>query len=144
MTKKELLALWLAPTCSSFTMARRGKGIRLLANGRRKGGYPAPLRSNEHVRGLPGLSKRDLEKANCCHDGLDLFLKICFLLRWHVQVLTGNALADFSIEMIELGLETGTPVFLENPQRSFLWKYPGLVQLLHLGSQFRSARTGGT
>ena len=81
--------------CSSFSQARKDDG------------GPPPLRSPDHVTGLPGLSQRDQEKVSL-----------------------GNSLLALSLELIYLCHHHGVAWSIENTATSFIWDMPGSKQLL--------------
>ena len=68
------------------------------------------LRNRDFVFGLPDLP--DGKKA---------------------QVMLGNALCHFCCRVVQICLDTNTPVGLENPDRSFLFQVPRLQALLKKG-----------
>ena len=79
--------------CSSFSQARQDDG------------GPPPIRSEEHIRGLPGLSAADQAKVEL-----------------------GNALAEITLALIsKLTLQQLWSI--ENPAHSYLWKLPAMMDL---------------
>ena len=67
------LGVWMAPPCSTWSTSRRHDGT----------GAP-PLRSPDHVMGLPGLSSNDYTKVKEANDMVDRSFKIaanCILNR---------------------------------------------------------------
>ena len=91
-----------SPPCNSWSRARRGKP-RL-----GKGGFPVPIRSLINLLGLPGLSEAN---RRC--------------------VELGNRTADVAVQIIKCCIECRCPVSLEHPQTSWLWRLPGLLDLLN-------------
>ena len=67
---------------------------------------PPPLRSNDFIKGLPGLSGKNLEK---------------------VQV--SNVVTDFAWFCVQRLRNRGIPGTVENPLTSMLWKHPICLQL---------------
>jgi hypothetical protein len=49
------------------------------------------------------------------------------------KVKVGNDLAAWAVKVIRACLENRVPILLENPQSSFLWRLPDMVDLLQLG-----------
>ena len=92
----KIAGVWLGTPCTSWSRARRNDG---------RG--PPPLRSNEALWGLPGLSDQDQER-----------------------VREGNALARFSLRVFDICHRFGIPVGLENPATSRLWLVPQMQRLL--------------
>ena len=107
--------LWLGLTCSSWSRARRGK--RQAGTIGRRGGFPAPLRSNERPWGLPrsDLTASELKKLDHGND----------LVKWAMKILRQARLS-------------GTCVVLENPRTSRMWDLPELKELMTRsdGSEF--------
>ena len=64
------------------------------------------LRSNTDLWGLPGLSPIDQKKVD-----------------------DGNAMALFTVSIIQLCIEVKIPVAVENPLTSMLWLLPEVAQL---------------
>jgi len=81
--------------CNSFSRARDIPG------------GPGPLRSDEHVMGLPGLQGKNLTK-----------------------VLLGNKLAVFSAGLFLLCAQLGISCTIENPRTSRLWLMPGMLSCI--------------
>ena len=81
-----------APDCSSLSRAREitKPGVKL----------PPPLRSEFHVRGLPGLSTRDQSRVD-----------------------KGNVLSDFALQRAQAAVAGGRGVAIEQPGRSYLWMF---------------------
>ena len=67
---------------------------------------PCALRSNTDLWGLPGLSPIDQKKVD-----------------------DGNAMALFTVPIIQLCIEVKIPVAVENPLTSMLWLLPEVAQL---------------
>jgi hypothetical protein len=71
---------------------------------------PPPLRSAEHLLGLPGLSainKLKVEKANRIYANVSRIIRVC--IEFHVLIT------------------------IENPKNSWLWSFPDYLKLLDLG-----------
>lgn len=68
---------------------------------------PPPLRSDEHVMGLPGLSSANQQKVD-----------------------EGNLYMRFSVSVLLLALKLLIPFTLENPARSRMWITPSLRWLM--------------
>ena len=85
----------LGTPCNTFTRARDHPP------------GPPPLRSNEHVLGLPNLLPHDLAK-----------------------VRDGNLFMRFSVFILTLALALQLPFTMENPATSRLWLCPGVLRLL--------------
>ena len=79
----------LAPPCGTWSRARHGP----------VGTSWGPLRSSEHVHGLPSLSEKD-----------------------RLKVQEGNHLAQAAVKIIKACLRMNVPCGLENPSQSFLWQ----------------------
>ena len=76
---------------------------------RERGNGPGPLRSSSCPLGLPDLSALDKQK-----------------------VVTGNALALLSSQILTLCYKRGIPAGLENPALSRLWELPSFLRLAKL------------
>ena len=85
----------LGTPCNTFTRARD----------RQPG--PPPLRSNEYVMGLPGLSGANL-----------------------VKVSQGNLFVRFSVQILTLAAILKYPFTMENPANSRIWWVPAVVKIL--------------
>ena len=81
--------------CNSFTRARDNPP------------GPPPLRSNQHVLGLPNLSPKD-----------------------QIKVDIGNCLMKFAVLVLNISLLLHVPMTLENPRTSRLWLCPQIQKLL--------------
>ena len=84
--------------CNTWSRARRAPPWSKL---------PKPLRSHEHLFGLPTLSERDqisVNKANCMFFG--------------------------AIRCIQKCLHSNVPGYLENPANSWVWQTPQIAKLL--------------
>ena len=92
--------------CTSFTRARRGTP---------GSSMPGPVRSNEHINGLPNLSLKDLE-----------------------LVRVGNLLAHRSGAILRALFDRRKPISEENPRNSFLWIRRDRLQLVHDGASLVS------
>ena len=77
---------------------------------------PLPLRSDEHVLGLPNLAPRDKQK-----------------------VYEGNLFMRFSVSVLLLALKLVIPFIMENPVRSRIWLCPGLCKLRRMRHVFFEA-----
>lgn len=84
--------IWCGMPCTTFSRARKWDG---------KG--PGPLRTLEHLWGLPQLSSRDQKKLS-----------------------TGNRLFSFTLRLLTLCSEYRVPFVLENPKSSLAWNMPPL------------------
>ena len=71
--------------------------------------FPAPLRSEAHPAGLPGLSARD---------------------QHHVD--TANILYDFTAKMVDNCIQKNVAWSVENPRNSLMWWYPPIRALTQL------------
>ena len=88
-----IAAVWMGTPCSSWSRARdHGPG-------------PPPLRSDQHVLGLPGLSPK-------CQASVDV----------------GNALMKFTASIMDLCKSVKVPFGVENPHRSRLWLAPAMIK----------------
>lgn len=95
------------PPCGTFSRSRE---IPLPAWLKAQGVKdPKPLRSLEHVRGIPGL---DAEEAQ--------------------RVKAANALADLAADIGIFCAAKGIPFSIENPSRSWLWHMPKFQELLKM------------
>ena len=82
--------LWCGMPCATFSRARKWDG---------KG--PGPLRTWEHLWGIPYLSSHDQKKLN-----------------------TGNQLFSFTLRLLRLCNQFRVPFVLENPKSSLAWSMP--------------------
>ena len=80
--------------CSSFSQARKNDG------------GPPPLRNEEYITGLPGLSQFDQAKVEM-----------------------GNFLLDVTVELIKCCQQHGVKWSIENPGSSFLWDMPCMIEV---------------
>ena len=87
----------LGTPCGSWSRARRGPA----------GSAWAPIRSSEHIWGLPNLAQHDAQK-----------------------VKVGNRTLRQSCQAIASCVKLGIPVSIENPVNSLLWQAPPMAQLL--------------
>lgn len=87
--------VWLGMPCTTFSRARKHDGV-----------GPGPLRSPDHIWGLPGLRKHDRYK-----------------------LAEGNELFGFTMHIIRLCLAYRVPFILENPLSSMAWAMPPLIHL---------------
>ena len=96
--KINCIGVWFGMPCGTFTSARRydGKG-------------PKPIRSREHVLGLPTLCGRDKLRVDLANKLVDLMYDLC-LLCW----------------------KTGTSFYIDNPRSSLLWVMPTMKLLAFL------------
>lgn len=92
-----VLGVWFGTPCTSWSRARRGPI---------DSGW-GPLRSNNHILGLPNLKPNDQEKVN-----------------------VGNNTASCTADLIVHGLKHNVPMVLENPATSMLWLCPSLQRCL--------------
>lgn len=88
--------VWLGTPCTTWSRARRGGGS-----------GPPPIRTNEHIWGLPHLSDCDQNKIN-----------------------KGNLMLKFSAYIFRLCIRRKVAVALENPHSSMLWQTPQMKYLL--------------
>ncbi len=95
LRSRRIKAGHLGVPCNSFTRARDNPP------------GPPPLRSNEHVLGLPGLSQKD-----------------------QIKVDIGNCLMKFAVLVLHISLLLEVPMTLENPRTSRLWLCPQVQKLL--------------
>ena len=91
-----VLGIWLATPSTTWSLARHGP----------VGTSWGPLRSNQHLFGVPGLSPTDQAK-----------------------VRLGNSTFRFTFNTIKLAIRFKIPCFLENPAQSMMWKVPRLRKL---------------
>ena len=80
----------IAPPCATFSKART-----------------PPLRSAEHIWGLPSLEGPSQAKLE-----------------------EGNLLCLVAVEVLKICLTLGIPFTLENPAGSYIWAFPPLVEVL--------------
>ena len=102
---KLFVCIWLGLVCASWSRARR--------NTSGKPGFPAPLRSREHLWGLAGLSDRDRERVS-----------------------VGNRQARWAARLFARSAAAGVPMVVENPLSSLLWLTAPFKRLLRLHSSF--------
>ena len=98
MTSGKVSALWLGTPCQGLSRARRGPP---------GGKMPCALRGPLAVRGLPGLTGRDLEA-----------LKL------------SNFTADVAGRLQHLAYQLGIPGGEENPASSYLWQLPARLKMI--------------
>ena len=91
--------VFLGTQCSSWSRARRGP----------LGSSWGPVRSNDFILGIPGISVADT-----------------------LKVRIGNQQAKYTSQIIQTCIHNHIPCMLENPQTSMLWAYPALAQLCNL------------
>ena len=98
---QKILALWAGITCASWSRARRGPAD--------YSGMPPPLQDStkKGIWGLDGLRPRDVER-----------------------VKLGNRLALWLCKVIRHCVLHKSTIFVENPQRSRLWEFPAMKNLL--------------
>ena len=103
------LGVWLATPCGGLGRARRGKPWAARVEAGIFTGFPAAIRSDKHVWGLPDheLSPKD-----------------------RVALANSNAGVHVSLKIIEACRAAGVPVAMENPARSFLWIMPEVLSLM--------------
>ena len=94
--KHRVIMVWLGTPCTTWSRARRGGGS-----------GPPPIRTNEHIWGLPHLSDCDQNKIN-----------------------KGNLMLKFSAYIFRLCIRHKVAVALENPHSSMLWQTPQMKYLL--------------
>ena len=82
--------VWMGMPCTTFSRARRCDGL-----------GPGPLRSDEHLWGLPDLIPSDNRKLQ-----------------------NGNELFLFTLRILQLCVSYKIPFVLENPLTSFAWEIP--------------------
>ena len=82
--------------CTSFSKARR------LGDG-----GPGPIRSPDHLLGIPGIPAADLAK-----------------------VKLGTKLLDITLQWTQLALQAGSQITIENPASSMIWLMPDMVKLI--------------
>ena len=92
-----IMGVWLGTPCTSWSRARRGPANSNWCS----------LRSDHHIRGLPGLSEPNRER-----------------------VKVGNATAAVSARIVRLCLSLRVPCAVENPLTSRLWVSPYFARLL--------------
>lgn len=97
--------VWLATPCTSWSRARHGPSHSSWG----------PLRTNQHLFGIPGLSAKDLHKTK-----------------------VGNQTMFFTHKIIRLCISLSVPCFLENPVGSMIWLTPQLTRVCahHSSRQF--------
>lgn len=88
--------IWLGMPYTTFSQARKNDGL-----------GPGPLRSSQHVTGLPNLGWRNWQK-----------------------VQTGNALLRFTVRIMTMCAQHSVPFALENPRSSFAWDMPPLQNFI--------------
>lgn len=88
--------VWLGMPYTTFSRARRDDGI-----------GPLPLRSSEHIWGLPELNPCQLRKLR-----------------------DGNALFLFSMRILRLCTELRIPYVIENPETSMAWEVPAMQKFI--------------
>ena len=88
--------VWLATPCTTWSKARHGP----------VGSSWGPLRTNDHLWGIPGLNSHDKQK-----------------------IQMGNATMRFTCLVISLCIKFSIPCFLENPHSSLMWLVPRLVRV---------------
>eukprot|EP00438_Fugacium_kawagutii_P035340 Skav207489 [mRNA] locus=scaffold334:50621:51457:+ [translate_table: standard] len=91
-----ILFIWLGMPCTSFSRARKFDGL-----------GPPPIRTDEHLWGLPGLGEKD-----------------------RLKVHTGNALFYFTLRVLQVCEQFKIPYALENPASSMAWLLPPLKRFL--------------
>lgn len=91
-----VLGIWLATPCTTWSRARHGP----------IGSSWGPIRTNQFIYGLPGLSPKDVTK-----------------------VRIGNLTMKFTAQTIRLAHSHLIPVFLENPVHSMIWLAPPLLRV---------------
>ena len=87
----------VAPPCATFSRARQ-----------------PPLRSFDHVWGLPDRNPKDQAKID-----------------------EGNALALIAVEVIKICIRLGIGFTLENPRSSMIWEFPAMADVLSLEEVYR-------
>ena len=94
--------IWLGMPCTTFSRARRYDGI-----------GPGPLRTPEHIWGLPSLSASDQRKLR-----------------------QGNQLFLFTLRILDLCFQYKVPFVVENPLSSMAWEVPAFQRFMRrTGSQ---------
>ena len=88
--------IWCGMPCTSFSKARKWDGL-----------GPGPLRTSQHLWGLPGLSEADKKK-----------------------VATGNRLLHFTVRLLTQCVKHSVLYVLENPNSSMAWDMPPLKRFL--------------
>jgi hypothetical protein len=74
---------------------------------------PPAIRSGDYILGLPGVRPHDQRKLD-----------------------HGNTQIEIAAEWIKTCLQMGTPGYLENPARSWVWQTEQIAELLQLGCRF--------
>lgn len=92
--------VWIGMPCTTFSRARRFDGL-----------GPPPLRSSDHIGGLPALRRCDQFKLD-----------------------EGNQLFRFTMKLLQLCEDFHVPYILENPLTSMAWEMPPLVEFCNLHS----------
>ena len=89
--------IWFGMPCTTFSRARRSDGI-----------GPGPLRTNEHIWGLPGLTPSDQYKLR-----------------------QGNRMFLFTLRLMKLCDKQRVPFVVENPFSSMAWDVPAMRRFIH-------------
>ena len=97
---KKISHAWCALPCGTCSRARDI----VLPDG------PTPLRSENHIRGLPGLSQADQKRVNAA-----------------------NQIYDNMFVVILSLISVGAKIYIENPSRSWLWSFPEYQLLTRMG-----------
>ena len=93
-----VFGIWFGTPCTTWSRARHGP----------VGSSWDPLRDNQHIYGIPGLSSHDQHK-----------------------IRVGNRTMTCTARLIRLCCRFKVPCFLENPSGSMMWLAPPILRLCH-------------
>ena len=99
IAKRKVLGIWFGTPCSTFSLARRGRG----------GSPGGPLRLiGKYIKGHPRALLRPKDR---------------------MKIVTGNRLADCTAALAKHAHKNGVLWCIENPGNSRLWHYPSIAAL---------------
>lgn len=93
-----VFGIWFGTPCTTWSRARHGPVVSSWD----------PLRDNQHIYGIPGLSSHDQHK-----------------------IRVGNRTMTCTARLIRLCCRFKVPCFLENPSGSMMWLAPPILRLCH-------------